>query len=94
MHIHLVGYHVVDSSDISYPPKQENGLITGINISSSRVAPNLPDHLTGFKDTVQVDPSTILTLVATFEAGKGRYVYHCHMLEHEDHMMMRKIKVI
>lgn len=93
MHIHLIGFHVVDSSSISFAD-QEDGLISAIKIDRSRVVPNLPEHLTGFKDTIQIDPSTILTLVATFEGGKGRYVYHCHMLEHEDHMMMRKFKVI
>ena len=102
MHIHLVGFQVVDSSVVKFTDLGD-GIISNLEISSSQVAPNLPDHLLGAKDTVQVDPGpkdpllrhgSILTLVGEFQGGAGRYVYHCHMLEHEDHMMMRKFKVI
>lgn len=102
MHIHLTGFRIVESLPIacadpglSYIPDlhvPEPDFTKGIPAPS--VAPNLPIHLQGCKDTVQVDPGTILTVIGKFEGGTGRYVYHCHMLEHEDHMMMRKFKVV
>jgi FtsP/CotA-like multicopper oxidase with cupredoxin domain len=43
---------------------------------------------TGFKDTVIAYPGEITRIKATFDLP-GRYVWHCHILEHEDHEMMR-----
>lgn len=48
----------------------------------------------GRKDTAVVDPSDVLTLLVRFEGYTGRYVFHCHMLEHEDNDMMRPYEVI
>ncbi|MFF4669955.1 multicopper oxidase family protein [Streptomyces sp. NPDC001279] len=42
----------------------------------------------GFKDTVIAYPGGVTRLKATFDRP-GRYVWHCHMLEHEDNEMMR-----
>ena len=35
----------------------------------------------------------MVEVVANFEGYCGRYVYHCHLLEHEDHDMMRQFVV-
>jgi spore coat protein A len=43
----------------------------------------------GWKDTVRVDPMTITRIIVKFEGFAGRYVWHCHLLEHEDNEMMR-----
>ena len=43
---------------------------------------------TGGKDTVIAYPNQITRVRATF-AWKGLYVWHCHILEHEDNDMMR-----
>ena len=43
----------------------------------------------GWKDTVRVDPLTVTCIIVKFEGFVGRYVWHCHMLEHEDNEMMR-----
>ena len=40
-----------------------------------------PDEL-GWKDTVRVDPFTVTRIIVRFEGYAGRYVWHCHMLEH------------
>ncbi|MFC3997599.1 multicopper oxidase family protein [Nocardiopsis sediminis] len=42
----------------------------------------------GFKDTVIAYPDMTTTVKATFDV-KGRFVWHCHMLGHEDNEMMR-----
>ena len=48
----------------------------------------------GWKDTVRVDPMTITRIIVRFEGYTGRYVWHCHMLEHEDNEMMRPYEVV
>jgi len=52
-------------------------------------AVELPAGDLGWKDTVRVDPMTITRIIVKFEAFAGKYVWHCHMLEHEDNEMMR-----
>jgi FtsP/CotA-like multicopper oxidase with cupredoxin domain len=49
----------------------------------------------GFKDTVIAYPGEVTRIVADFTGAKpGRFVWHCHILEHEDHEMMRPYDVI
>jgi spore coat protein A len=48
----------------------------------------------GWKDTATVNPGDVLTILARFEGYTGRYVFHCHMLEHEDNDMMRPYEVV
>jgi FtsP/CotA-like multicopper oxidase with cupredoxin domain len=48
----------------------------------------------GLKDTVRVNPKEIVELAVRFEKFSGRYMYHCHILEHEDRDMMRPIVVM
>jgi bilirubin oxidase len=43
---------------------------------------------TGFKDTVIAYPDEITRVKATFKVA-GRFVWHCHIVEHEDNEMMR-----
>ena len=45
-------------------------------------------------DTVRVNPNEIVELAVRFETFSGRYMYHCHILEHEDRDMMRPIVVM
>src|ERR687888_32051 len=46
----------------------------------------------GTKDTVIAYPGEITRLKATFDR-EGRFVWHCHILEHEDNEMMRPYAV-
>jgi spore coat protein A len=48
----------------------------------------------GLKDTVRVNPKEIVELAVRFETYSGRYMYHCHILEHEDRDMMRPIVIM
>jgi spore coat protein A, manganese oxidase len=36
---------------------------------------------------------TVTRIIVKFEGFAGRYVWHCHMLEHEDNEMMRPYEV-
>jgi FtsP/CotA-like multicopper oxidase with cupredoxin domain len=47
---------------------------------------------TGWKDTVIVYPGQITRIKARFDRP-GLYVWHCHILEHEDNEMMRPYHV-
>lgn len=47
---------------------------------------------TGFKDTVVSYPGEITRIKAKFDVA-GLYVWHCHIIEHEDHEMMRPFRV-
>ena len=47
---------------------------------------------TGFKDTVIAYPREITRVKATFDLA-GLYVWHCHIVEHEDNEMMRPYRV-
>lgn len=47
---------------------------------------------TGWQDTVEVDPGSMVSIVATFDIA-GKYVWHCHILSHEDNEMMRPFVV-
>jgi spore coat protein A len=48
---------------------------------------------TGWQDTVEVDPHQMMAIVATFDKP-GDYVWHCHILSHEDNEMMRPYTVV
>lgn len=47
----------------------------------------------GWKDTIRVNPGDMVTIAAQFTGATGRYLYHCHILEHEDNAMMRPFLV-
>lgn len=53
-----------------------------------------PAHEMGWKDTVRADPGFVTRIIARFEGEPGRYVWHCHMLEHEDNEMMRPFQLL
>jgi FtsP/CotA-like multicopper oxidase with cupredoxin domain len=51
-------------------------------------------HETGWKDTVAVNKDEQVKVVMRFQGFKGRYLIHCHNLEHEDHSMMARFDVV
>jgi spore coat protein A, manganese oxidase len=48
----------------------------------------------GWKDTVLLRTGDDVRVVARFGGYKGKYVFHCHNLEHEDMMMMANFEVV
>jgi spore coat protein A len=48
----------------------------------------------GWKDTVRADGRMVTRIIIRFEGFTGRYVWHCHILEHEDNEMMRPFEVV
>lgn len=60
---------------------------------NGKLLPPLPADF-GLKDTVLVEGEQIVRIIMKFEPYSGDYVWHCHRLEHEDHDMMRPLKII
>ena len=51
-------------------------------------------HEAGWKDTVVAYPGLVTRIIARFEGFTGRYVWHCHVLEHAANAMMRPFEVV
>jgi spore coat protein A, manganese oxidase len=49
---------------------------------------------TGWKDTVDIRPAEIVDVAVRFSDHAGRFVFHCHNLEHEDMAMMATIRTV
>ncbi len=49
----------------------------------------IDDNERGLKDTIRVNPNEMVEIAVRFTTYAGRYMYHCHILEHEDRDMMR-----
>jgi spore coat protein A len=89
IHLHMVRFQILDRRpfDLSVYQLTRKVIFTGPPIAST--ANDL-----GWKDTVRVDPMTVTRIIVKFEGFTGRYVWHCHMLEHEDNEMMRPYVVL
>ncbi|MET9071498.1 multicopper oxidase family protein [Streptomyces sp. NPDC004232] len=48
----------------------------------------------GWKDTVDVRPYEVVEVLVRFRGYRGRYMLHCHNLEHEDMAMMANYQVV
>jgi spore coat protein A len=60
-------------------------------VSRNGKAPMATDA--GWKDTVDVRPYEVVEVLARFDGYRGRYMLHCHNLEHEDMAMMANFDV-
>ncbi|MBU1388167.1 MAG: multicopper oxidase domain-containing protein [Proteobacteria bacterium] len=52
-----------------------------------------PLHEQGRKDTVLIQPGETVRIISRFQDYTGVYMYHCHLLEHEDDGMMGQFEV-
>lgn len=102
VHVHLVDFQVTQrhaylwnftdpsaSSDNVFDPSAS----TLTHIEATDALPIAPDQ-SGPKDTVRVNPGEMIGITLRFSPYPGRYMYHCHILEHEDHDMMRPFVVV
>jgi spore coat protein A len=89
MHLHLVQFRIVERQGYDTATMLSSGRLRLIGITR---APE-PNEV-GRKDTALVYPGEVLTILVHFEGYAGRFVFHCHMLEHEDNDMMRPYEVL
>lgn len=87
-HIHLAGFQLLsrDLYDVTGFDVTTGGTTTPVTY----LAPGtIPPPEQGWKDVILVSPGEMVTWAARFTGGTGRFMYHCHLLEHEDEGMMR-----
>jgi FtsP/CotA-like multicopper oxidase with cupredoxin domain len=87
MHVHEVVFEVVDRQDILVD--EESGTVQ-VAPGSTAVPPEPWE--TGFKDTVIAYPGQVTRVRAQFNTP-GQFVWHCHIVEHEDNEMMRPYRI-
>jgi spore coat protein A, manganese oxidase len=89
IHLHLVRFQLLDRRPFSLSQYTRTGTIRYVGPAT---APE-PTEM-GWKDTVRVNAQTVTRIIVPFEGYAGRYVWHCHNLEHEDNEMMRPYEVL
>jgi len=100
IHFHLVNVQILWRRPFSVAAYNGTPRYTG-----PRVAPDKNEL--GWKETVRMNPGEVTTVIMKFDlpvvpftvptsprTGGNEYVWHCHILEHEEHDMMRPIVVI
>jgi spore coat protein A len=89
IHLHLVRFQILDRRSYVpwvYQTKRQLQFL-------GDAQPPEPNEA-GWKDTVRADPHMVTRIIVPFTGFTGRYVWHCHILEHEDNEMMRPYEVI
>jgi spore coat protein A len=105
--VHPMHWHLVNMQVINRQPFQASSLGStkgGVNYTGPAVA--APASENGYKETVPMYPGTVTRFITKFDlpatpfavppsprTGGNEYVWHCHILEHEEHDMMRPLIV-
>jgi FtsP/CotA-like multicopper oxidase with cupredoxin domain len=87
IHIHEIVFEVVNRQDIIVFEEEKQVQIG----PASTLTPREPWE-TGFKDTVIAYPGQVTRVRAQFNTP-GQFVWHCHIVEHEDNEMMRPYRI-
>jgi FtsP/CotA-like multicopper oxidase with cupredoxin domain len=87
MHVHEVAFEVVNRQDIFVDEANQTVQL----VPGSVPTPPEPWE-TGFKDTVIAYPGQVTRIKAQFNTP-GQFVWHCHIVEHEDNEMMRPYRI-
>ncbi len=90
-HIHLVQFRLLERRlfDTSGFDPQAGFTPPDKPIAFRNALGPVDENEKGWKDTVRVNPGEMASLALRCDGFTGRYMYHCHILEHEDHDMMR-----
>jgi spore coat protein A, manganese oxidase len=89
IHLHLVRFQILDRrkfDKFAYATRKT------LRFTGPVVPPEANEM--GWKDTVRADPAMVTRIIVKFEGYTGRYVWHCHNLDHEDNEMMRPYEVL
>jgi spore coat protein A len=99
IHVHLVEFQVLERQKFS----QTVWDATHSLVYTGRPQTPAPNERPARKDVVIAQPGMVTKIIATFNLPTGthvtpgqrfRYMWHCHILEHEDNEMMRPFDVI
>jgi spore coat protein A len=105
IHFHLVNVQIVQRA--AFDPGDPGVTLPNFSPIPGTELPPDDDEL-GWKETVRMNPSEVTTVIAQFDlptlpasmdnplsprTGGHEYVWHCHILEHEEHDMMRPLVV-
>jgi spore coat protein A len=89
IHLHMVRFQILDRRRFDSFEFITKGTLR-------YVGPLMPPEANelGWKDTARVNAKTVTRIIVPFVGFPGRYVWHCHILEHEDNEMMRPYEVV
>jgi spore coat protein A len=109
IHLHLVQFQIMDRRPYdaaAYKAALDQARASNPDAPNADPTPYytgsaaLPDaNERGWKDTVRATPGEVTRLRAKWTLPTGvqapqRYVFHCHILEHEDNSMMRPLAIV
>ncbi|MGN9837307.1 multicopper oxidase family protein [Nonomuraea sp. H19] len=77
------------TSDVAHPVHLHLDHFQVLSVNGER-----PDGPPEWKDTVELRDAQTVEIVTRFTDYRGRYVLHCHNLEHEDMAMMASFEVV
>jgi spore coat protein A len=96
IHLHLDPFQIVSRRAIRYEipaggiaDRDLTAVVTLERDPQDELAHTIDDNERGLKDTIRVNPNELVEIAVRFTNYSGRYMYHCHILEHEDRDMMR-----
>jgi o-aminophenol oxidase len=96
IHLHLDPFQILARHAISYEiPEggiEDRDLTAAIKLErdpEDHLEHAIDDNERGLNDTIRVNPNELVEIAVRFNTYSGRYMYHCHILEHEDRDMMR-----
>ena len=99
LHLHLVQFQVLNRQPFDVPTYQQTGKVV---FTGKPMAPESNER-PARKDTIKSYPGYVTRIIQRFDLPHGApttpgqelvYVWHCHILEHEDNEMMRPYKVV
>lgn len=95
VHLHAVLFQIVDRQAITFnkyaPTPTSTVTVNNIQLAGA-VKPPQPLETGSEMDTVICYPGEVTRIIATFGIA-GLFQWHCHILEHEDHEMMRPYRI-
>jgi spore coat protein A len=89
IHLHLVRFQILDRQAFDVDTLQFKGTM---RVMGPRLPPE--PFEAGWKDTVRAEPGFITRIIVRFDGFVGRYVWHCHVLEHAANEMMRPFEIV
>jgi spore coat protein A len=89
IHLHLVRFQILDRRRFEPFTFQTTGVL---KYTGPPVPPEANEA--GWKDTAAAHPGMVTRIIVPFLGFPGRYVWHCHILEHEDNEMMRPFEIL